>query len=206
MYQTFSSLDVALVSVKRASSSLRDALGAAGVQNTDSLPTVVGKLYDNVFNAAAGKTPKLEINENGFAYQTSGGLQLFVSVEDDGYFVSVVHPRGWYRNSTLLASLWLEGFRMDEKALESWGFGYNDETAKAVDFVSRCPIWDDEYRAKLIEQVERDLREQSARERQAFDAAFGDDYEGDEDEYTPALAAETIAKLRNSKLFEEDEV
>jgi hypothetical protein len=69
-----------------------------------------------------------DMNVESNSYRTGGGLGFdwHIDRENKSVTITLVHPHGWHKESTLLSRAWLAGYRGE------LGFAYNTQDARKV--------------------------------------------------------------------------
>lgn len=205
---------LALARLRAASYSADQALHAAGVTAEDTFEAVCEKLATNI-DPESRDQPFMSTDPNWLAYATTSRKNHFgfslEQRESDGHMAWLT----WIevpldRTSTLVASCYEEGFRFDEKHEVFDGYDWReahkrlaaDKAAKAFG-LDRGQVYD-----LLMEQVEAKraaryatLDENGEPIASPFESCDWDE-EDDDESY---LGSSTLAKLRDSKLFDEDD-
>lgn len=191
-----------------ASFSIKQVLGG---EKPETLPDLVHILMDNVTNAISGARPHLVVENAKVQYSTSGGL--WFSVEEDSetteWRIEVKPPGKFYPYSTLAAALLLNGFTPDAYDIQELGAGFDRNRAEIViAFTGAYRVPEDTLR-RLIDEADAAVKAKDAEraEQQSF-YEYDDetwpvsDEDADDEHY---LDESTLAKLRESRLFDDDD-
>lgn len=210
----------AMARLRAASYSADQALYAAGVSGEDAFDVVCAKLRTNIEEAGHSQ-PFMTTEPNWLAYTTASGRNKFgfsyEKRESDGCMVW----KAWIevpmdRTSTLAANCVMEVFIFDDRPEVFEGYDSNEAekrlvAAKAAEAfrLDRGQVYD-----MLQEQVEAKRAARLAIldedgepitmpfEKQDDYSSWDDEGEDDDESY---LGASTLAKLRDAKLFDEDD-
>lgn len=206
---------LALARLRAASYSADQALHSAGVTVEDTFELVCEKLATNI-DIEGRDQPFLSVEPNWLSYTTASGRNTFgfsfEQRESDGNMVWLA----WIevtvdRSSTLAANCTMEGFVFEDRPEAFDGYDSHEAekrlaAAKAAELfrLDREHVYDllqaqaDAKRAARYATMDED-GEPIASPFESYDDL---DEEDDDESY---LGASTLAKLRDSKLFDEDD-